>query len=157
MASSQDMQNSDGGGEAGDDEIVAMETTDEVMTTNSEATSIWDQARENSSKMVLQSVMNDMENRAAKQKEELQNLRRRAEDAESGLLESRQTIDQLEKTLLQNGETTKGLEKKVRETLAETEVLRESAQAEKERADRAGVESDRLREEIRYVSRLSGE
>ena len=152
MSSSQDLQNNDIGGEAEDNDVVAMDTTDTVMATSSETTSVWDVARENSSKMVLQSVMDEMENRAAKQKEELQQLRRRAEDAESCLLESRQTNDELEKKLLQNGETTKGLEKRVRETSTEKEVLRESIQAEKERADRAGAESDRLREEIRYVS-----
>jgi len=153
MSSSQNPQNNDEGGETGNDEVVTMDTTDAVMAANSEATSIWDQARENSSKMVLQSVMNDMENRAAKQKEELQQLRRRAEDAESGLSKSRKTIEQLEKTLLQHGETTKGLEKKVRETSTETEVLRVSSQTEQERADRAGAESDRLREEISRLTK----
>lgn len=149
MSSLRDSQN--GEGEAGDnDDVVAMDTTPTTPTAT-DATSIWDVARQNSSKMVLQSVMDDMEHRAAKQKEELQQLRRRAEDAESGLMASRQTIEGLEANLLQQGETTRGLEKKVRDASAETEVLRESIQAERERADRSGAESDRLREEIRYV------
>ena len=79
MSSSEDLQNNDVSDEAGDNEVVAMDTTDTVMTTNSETTSVWDVARENSSKMVLQSVLDDMENKAAKQKEEVQQYRRRAE------------------------------------------------------------------------------
>ena len=40
-------------------------------------------------------------------------------------------------------------EKQAREASRATDVLKESIQAEKERADRSGAESDRLREEIR--------
>jgi hypothetical protein len=151
MSSSRDPQNDEGDGEVEEEKVVAMDTAAVAATTTTEATSIWDLARQNSSKMVLQSVMDDMEHRAAKQKEELQQFRRRAEDAEASLLSSRQTIEQLEASLLQHGETTKGLEKNVREASGETEVLKESIENEKERADRSGAESDRLREEIRYV------
>ena len=153
MSSTLDPPNEEGDGEVDEVEFVAMDTSAAATTTTptAEATSIWDLARQNSSKMVLQSVMDDMEHRAAKQKEELQQFRRRAEDAEACLLSSRQTIERLEASLLDHGETTKGLEKNVREASVETEVLKESIENEKERADRSGAESDRLREEIRYV------
>ena len=114
-----------------------------------DATSVWDLARQNSSKMVLGSVMDDMEQRAAKQKEELQLFRRRAEGAESSLLSSRETIERLEASHLQHEETVKGLENKIREASNETLVLRESIDTQTERVDRSGAESDRLREEIR--------
>ncbi len=126
-----------------------MDTGETEATVEAEATSIWDVARQNSSKMVLQSVMDDMEDRAAKQKEELQQFRRRAEEGESSLAEARQTIEKLQASLLQEGESKKELEKQVRESSQASEVLKESIQAEKERADRSGAESDRLREEIR--------
>ena len=71
MSSSGDPQAS---GEA--EEVVAMDTGETEPAVEAEATSIWDVARQNSSKMVLQSVMDDMEDRAAKQKEELQQFRR---------------------------------------------------------------------------------
>ena len=155
MSSSRDSPNDEGDGEVEEVEVVAMDTAAAAgaatTTPTTEATSIWDLARQNSSKMVLQSVMDDMEHRAAKQKEELQQFRRRAEDAEASVLSSRQTIERLEASLLEHGETTKGLEKNVREASGETEVLKESIENEKERADRSGAESDRLREEIRYV------
>ena len=144
MSSSGDPQAS---GEA--EEVVAMDTGETEPAVEAEATSIWDVARQNSSKMVLQSVMDDMEDRAAKQKEELQQFRRRAEEGESSLAEARQTIETLQASLLQEGESKKELEKQVREASRASEALKESIQAEKERADRSGAESDRLREEIR--------
>ena len=144
MSSSEDQQAS---GEA--EEVVAMDTGETEAPAESEATSVWDVARQNSSKMVLQSVMDDMEDRAAKQKEELQQFRRRAEEGETSLLEANQTIDKLQASLLQEGESKKELEKQAREASRATDVLKESIQAEKERADRSGAESDRLREEIR--------
>ena len=144
MSSSGDPQAS---GES--EEVVAMDTGETEPAVEAEATSIWDVARQNSSKMVLQSVMDDMEDRAAKQKEELQQFRRRAEEGESSLAEARQTIETLQASLLQEGESKKELEKQVREASRASEALKESIQAEKERADRSGAESDRLREEIR--------
>ena len=144
MSSSGDPQAS---GEA--EEVVAMDTGETEPAVEAEATSIWDVARQNSSKMVLQSVMDDMEDRAAKQKEELQQFRRRAEEGESSLAEARQSIETLQASLLQEGESKKELEKQVREASRASEALKESIQAEKERADRSGAESDRLREEIR--------
>lgn len=131
------------------EEVIAMEEDSPELET--EATSIWDVARQNSSKMVLASVVDDMEDRAAKQKDELLQLRRRAEDAEAALSSTRQTAKTLEASALQDAETKKELEKKFREASQETQVLKESISNEKERADRVGVESDRLREEIRYA------
>ncbi len=131
------------------EEVIAMEEDSPELET--EATSIWDVARQNSSKMVLASVVDDMEDRAAKQKDELLQLRRRAEDAEAALSSTRQTVETLEASALQDAETKKELEKKFREASQETQVLKESISNEKERADRVGVESDRLREEIRYA------
>ena len=131
------------------EEVIAME--EDSLELETEATSIWDVARQNSSKMVLASVMDDMEDRAAKQKDELLQLRRRAEDAETALSTTRQTAEQLEASALQDVETKKELEKKFREASQQTAVLKESISNEKERADRAGVESDQLREEIRYA------
>ncbi len=126
-----------------------MDTTETIEDT--EATSIWEVARQNSSKMVLASVMDDMEDRAAKQKDELIQLRRRAEDAEANLVASKQTVEQLEANLLQESKSKKELESKLREADQQTSILKESIGNEKERADRSGAESDRLREEIRYV------
>ena len=54
-----------------------------AMDTTATATSTWDLAREASSKMVLQSVLEDMEPHDTKQEEEFQQLRRRADDADS--------------------------------------------------------------------------
>ena len=127
-----------------EEEAVAMEE-------ETEETTIWDQARANSSKMIAASVMDDMENLAAKQKEELQQLRKRAEEAEESLVASRQANAKLEASLLEEAEMKKQLQAQVRGQANETQVLKESVSNEKERADRAGAESDRLREEIRYV------
>ena len=153
MSSSQDPSNNAGEVQAGEDEVVAMDTTTEVA----DATSVWEVARENSSKMILESTLEEVEIQAATQKAELLQIRQRAEDAESNLSSSRQTIGKLEATILQQRELVKGLEKKDREAIEQTKILRESAEAEKERADRSAAESDRLREEIRYVSEESDE
>ena len=153
MSSSQDPSNNAGEVQAGEDEVVAMDTTTEVA----DATSVWEVARENSSKMILESTLEEVEIQAATQKAELLQIRQRAEDAESNLSSSRQTIGKLEATILQQRELVKGLEKKDREAIEQTKILRESAEAEKERADRSAAESDRLREEIRYVSEESYE
>ena len=122
-----------------------------VAADTTAATSIWDIARQNSSKMVLQSVLDDMEDGAAKQKNELQQLRRRAEDAEASLAASREAVEKYEASLLLEKETKKELEKTIRVTSLEKDILKELSETEKERADRSGSESDRLREEIRYV------
>jgi len=153
MSSSQDPSNNAGEVQAGEDEVVAMDTTTEVA----DATSVWEVARENSSKMILESTLEEVEIQAATQKAELLQIRQRAEDAESNLSSSRQTIGKLEATILQQRELVKGLEKKDREAIEQTKILRESAEAEKERADRSAAESDRLREEIRYVSEKNEE
>jgi len=139
----QESQNDDGG-----EGVVAMDTATAATTTT---TTTWDLAREASSKMVLQSVLDDMETRAAKQKEELQQLRRRADDAESSLSASKNKIETLEAALEHNGVSSQLLEKQVQQTSKETAILRETTDTERERADRSQVESDRLREEIRYV------
>jgi len=153
MSSSQDPSNNAGKVQAGEDEVVAMDTTTEVA----DATSVWEVARENSSKMILESTLEEVEIQAATQKAELLQIRQRAEDAESNLSSSRQTIGKLEANLLQQQELVKGLENKDREAIEQTKILRESAEAEKERADRSAAESDRLREEIRYVSEENDE
>ena len=149
MSSSQDPQETEVE-EA--EEVVAMDTAETpVAADTTAATSIWDIARQNSSKMVLQSVLDDMEDGAAKQKNELQQLRRRAEDAEASLAASREAVEKYEASLLLEKETKKELEKTIRVTSLEKDILKELSETEKERADRSGSESDRLREEIRYV------
>eukprot|EP00531_Pseudo-nitzschia_arenysensis_P008972 CAMPEP_0116139686 /NCGR_PEP_ID=MMETSP0329-20121206/13444_1 /TAXON_ID=697910 /ORGANISM="Pseudo-nitzschia arenysensis, Strain B593" /LENGTH=1924 /DNA_ID=CAMNT_0003634745 /DNA_START=165 /DNA_END=5939 /DNA_ORIENTATION=+ len=132
------------------EEVIVMDTTDAEDT---EEMSIWEVARQNSSKMVLASVMDDMEDRAAKQKDELIQLRRRAEDAEASLAASKQSTEQLEANLLQESNSKKELESKLREADQQTSVLKESIGNEKERADRSGAESDRLREEISRLTK----
>lgn len=124
---------------------------DEQNNVEMETTTTWDLAREASGKMVLQSVLDDMEHRAAKQKEELQQLRRRAEEAEFNFAEAKENVRSLEAKLVQEEETKDDLSKKVREISRDVLVAKESATSEKERADRVETESDRLREEIRCV------
>jgi predicted RNase H-like nuclease (RuvC/YqgF family) len=122
-----------------------------AMDTTATATSTWDLAREASSKLVLQSHLEDMETRATKQKEELQQLRRRTEDAETSLAGSRMKIETLESTVQEKNDIAERFEKELRGGEKENEILKESTESERERADRSQVESDRLREEIRYV------
>jgi hypothetical protein len=132
-------------GEGGEEGVTAMDTTAAT------ATSTWDLAREASSKMVIQSVLEDMETRATKQKEELQQLRRRADDAETSLAGSRMKIETLESTVQEKTEIAERLENELRGGEKENGILKESTQSERERADRSQVESDRLREEIMYA------
>jgi len=134
-------ENIDGDGEEG------IDTT--MMTTT------WDLAREASSKMVLQSVLEDMETRATKQKEELQQLRRRADDAETSLAGSRTKNETLEATFRGKTDTAERLKQELRGREKEIKILRESAETESERADRSQVESDRLREEISRLTESS--
>ena len=122
-----------------------------AMDTTATATSTWDLAREASSKMVLQSHFEDMETRATKQKEELQQLRRRTDDAETSLAGSRRKIETLESTVQEKTDIAERFEKELRGGEKENGILKESTESERERADRSQVESDRLREEIRYV------
>ena len=122
-----------------------------AMDTTATATSTWDLAREASSKLVLQSHLEDMETRATKQKEELQQLRRRTDDAETSLAGSRRKIETLESTVQEKTDIAERLEKELRGGEKENGILKESTESERERADRSQVESDRLREEIRYV------
>jgi chromosome segregation ATPase len=152
MSSSQQQESHDNGpnnvdGEGGGGEGEG--TT--AMDTTATATSTWDLAREASSKMVIQSVLEDMETRATKQKEELQQLRRRADDAETSLAGSRMKIETLESTVQDKTDIAERLEKELRGGEKENGILKESTESERERADRSQVESDRLREEIRYV------
>ena len=161
---SQEQQNEDGSGaavasgEGGEEVAVAMDTTTATTPTptieedeDTEPTT-WDLAREASKTMVVHSVLDDMENRAAKQKEELQQVRRRAEDAESSLRASWETIAGLEANVRSETERKDGFSKTIRETSRELAIAKESADTEKERADRSQAESDRLREEIRCVA-----
>jgi len=136
-----DVPNNIDGGE--EDGVTAMDTT-----TTTTMTTTWDLAREASSKMVLQSVLEDMETRATKQKEELQQLRRRADEAETSLAGTRTKNETLEATFQGKTDTTERLEQELRGREKEIKILRESAETESERADRSQVESDRLREEI---------
>ena len=149
MSSSQQQESHNDGpdnvdGEGGGEGATAMDTT-------ATATSTWDLAREASSKLVLQSHLEDMETRATKQKEELQQLRRRTDDAETSLAGSRRKIETLESTVQEKTDIAERFEKELRGGEKENGILKESTESERERADRSQVESDRLREEIRYV------
>ena len=150
MSSSQQQESHNDGPDNVDGEegggATAMDTT-----ATATSTSTWDLAREASSKLVLQSHLEDMETRATKQKEELQQLRRRTDDAETSLAGSRRKIETLESTVQEKTDIAERLEKELRGGEKENGILKESTESERERADRSQVESDRLREEIRYV------
>jgi chromosome segregation ATPase len=124
-------------------------TTGTTATTMASTT--WAQAREASTHMVLQSALEDLETRASKHQEELIRTREKAASAERAHLASQAKVEDLQRTLLEKTEALEKLRLVYEAESAKTSLQKESYTALEERMDRLQIESDSLREEIRYV------
>lgn len=119
-----------------------------------DGTNIWEQAGDDSNQMVINSFLEDLENKSVKQQEELIQTRQKADELESALKASQNKTDELQQALQAKAEAFDALQLAFQGTNSKSVSLEESSKLNQERMDRLQVEGDKLREEIRYGEAL---
>lgn len=114
----------------------------------------WEQARDESSQLILQSALQELETRAAKQQEDFMQTRQKATELEATLQVSQSKIDDLQKQLQSKTEAYDALKLELQTTTSKSKSMQESTKTTQERMDRLEEEADKLRGEIRYASFL---
>jgi chromosome segregation ATPase len=109
----------------------------------------WESARDASSQMILQSALEDIENRAAKQQEELIHARQKAAELDAAWKSSLARAEELQGALQSKTEAYDKLQLEYQGASTKSMSLEERSKMDQERMDRLQVESDKLREEIR--------
>ena len=109
----------------------------------------WEAARDASSQLILQQAVEEIENRAAKQQEELLQSRQKTADLDVALTASQTQADELRVALQTKTEALDKLQLEYQGAKNKSESLQVTSKSDQERMDRLEAEADKLREEIR--------
>ena len=109
----------------------------------------WEVARDASSQLILQQAVEEIENKAAKQQEELIQARQKAAELDAALTASQTQAEELRGALRTKTEAFDKLQLEYQGAKIKSETVQETSKMDKERMDRLQVEADKLRQEIR--------